>query len=284
MIALLTLASEGVTEKTWWNPYLKGSIVALLAIGLFVGSAYLLLYTNVGSRLGFLLTAAAFFGFMTVLTMFWITGQFPNGPLGEELGWPVEEVVSDLSDSSIDDVRRLDEEADAAPEELSGQVEGDLETELTDGDGEFDLFSSPDRYLAVQAVATGGGRKWPFFWSEHPTYAAVQICPTADQEVLPLEAPPTPECDPDEPRAWAVSIKDLGSRRLPAWGFFGASFVLFLVSLLALHFYEKDQQAAEEPDDPGGSGGSGDGDGPGDGDTPDGNGQSTPSAPEPATT
>lgn len=279
MIALVTLAqAHGVgDDKTWWNPYLKGALIALLAIGLFVGAAYLLLYTNVGSRLGFLLTAAAFFGFMTVLTMFWITGQFPNGPLGEEVGWPVEEVVSDLDDSQIEEVRQLDPEADAAAQDLAGQFIGAAEVELTDNDGEFDLFSAPDRFLAVQTVATGGGRKWPFFWSEHPTYAALQVCPAAEQEVLPLEAPPTPECDPDEPTAWVVSIKDLGSRRLPAWGFFGAAFLLFMVSLLALHFYEKDQQADEGPagpDEPTGD----------DGEPPGGNGASAPSEPEPATT
>lgn len=269
MIALVTLASEGVTEKTWWNPYLKGALIAVLAIGLFVGAAYLLLYTNVGSRLGFLLTAAAFFGFMTVLTMFWITGQFPNGPLGEEVGWPVEEVVSDLDDSRIEEVGQLDPEADVADQDLAGQFIGSAEAELTDNDGEFDLFSAPDRFLPVETLATGGGRKWPFFWSEHPTYAALQVCPTAEQEVLPLEAPPTPECDPTEPTAWVVSIKDLGSRRLPAWGFFGASSVLFMVSLLALHFYEKDQLADEEG---------------GGGEAPGGNGRSAPSEPEPATT
>lgn len=268
MIALVTLASEGVTEKTWWNPYLKGSLIALLSIGLFVGAAYLLLYTNVGSRLGFLLTIAAFFGFMTVLTMFWITGQFPNGPLGEEVGWPVEEVVSDLEDSQIDEVRQFDPETDVADQDLAGQLIGSVEVELTDNDGEFDLFSAPDRFLPVQTVATGGERKWPFFWSEHPTYAALQICPTAEQDVLPLEAPPTPECASGEPQPWVVSIKDLGSRRLPAWGFFGASFLMFLVSLLALHFYERDQQA----------------DAGGDGEAPGGNGDSAPSEPEPATT
>ncbi len=277
MIALVTLASEGVTEKTWWNPYLKGALIAVLSIGLFVGAAYLLLYTNVGSRLGFLLTAAASFGFMTVLTMFWITGQFPNGPLGEEVGWPVENVVSDLDDSQIEEVRQLDPEADIADQDLAGQFIGSVEVELTDNDGEFDLFSAPDRFLAVRTLATGGGRKWPFFWSEHPTYAAVEVCPVAEQEVLPLEAPPTPECDPGEPTAWVVSIKDLGSRRLPAWGFFGASSLMFLVSLLALHFYERDQQADDEA---GGSGETADGDG----EAPGGNGDSAPSEPEPATT
>lgn len=280
MIALVTLASEAVTDKTWWNPYLKGALVAALAIGLFVGSAYLLLYTNVGSRLGLLLSAAAFFGFMTVLTVFWITGQFPNGPLGEASGWPVENVVSDLEDSQIEEVRRLDAEADVADQDLTGQFRGDAEVELTDNDGEFDLFSAPDKFLTVQTLATGGGRKWPFFWSEHPTYAAMQICPAAEQDVLPLEAPPTPECASGEAQPWVISIKDLGSRRLPAWFFFGFSLLLFLISLLALHFYERDQQAEAAS----GAGGDGEVGGDGDGKAPGGNGRSAPSETEPATT
>lgn len=259
LVTVLTLASEGVPEdKTWWNPYLKGALVVVVAIALFVGAAYLLLYTNVGTRLGFLLTAAAFTGFITVLSLFWITGQFPNGPLGPEQGWPVQEVVSDLSESSIPEVRNIRTAGGPAPEGDAGQIVAELEAELTDDDGEFDLFGNPSEFLAVDSFTRGGGRKWPMWWSEHTTYGAVEICPVRDVETLPLEAPPTPECDPQEPTQWAVTIKDLGARRLPAWFFFFGSGALFALSLFSLHRYELDQQrAAAGPADGGDAGGGG---------------------------
>ena len=46
---LLTLASEG-GPKTLWNPTILGVLVALCAVGLFCGSVYLLLGTNLGGR------------------------------------------------------------------------------------------------------------------------------------------------------------------------------------------------------------------------------------------
>ncbi len=70
--ALLTLlAQEGATHKTLWNPTILGVLVVLSAVGLFCGSAYLLLGTNLGARLGFLVAAAGLTGFLVLLTTLW---------------------------------------------------------------------------------------------------------------------------------------------------------------------------------------------------------------------
>lgn len=45
----------------------RGIIVAVGSIGVFVGSIYLLNFTNLGRRLAFLVTGAAFFGFLAVV-------------------------------------------------------------------------------------------------------------------------------------------------------------------------------------------------------------------------
>lgn len=276
MTVFLTLAAEEIGEKTWWNPYLKGALVFLMAMGLFTGAAYLLLYTNVGSRLGFLLTASAFTGFMAVLSVFWITGQFPNGPVGPSPSWEVEDVVTDLGDTRVEAVRDIRSTGEEADSDVVGQVTADLDVELTDGDGEFDLFRSPGDYLAVRTFQKGGGRKWPIWWSEHTNYAVTEVCHATTSETLPLEPPASPECDESEPHQFVVAIQDLGARRLPSWFFFGASTILFALSLYSLHRYELDQQP-DEPDD-------GDGGAPttgGDGEAPGGNGRREP---EPATT
>lgn len=277
---LIRLASEGVTDKTWWNPYVKGGLVTVMAIGLFVGAGYLLLYTNVGTRLGFLLTAAAFSGFMAVLSVFWITGQFPNGPLGQEPGWPVQEIVPDPSQSDIDEVRDIQSEGTEAESAEAGQITAGLEEQLTNTESEFKTFDSAGDFLVRQTITEGGGRKWPFWWSEETTYGAAELCETAHVETLPLDAPPPPECDEGRPTQWAIVVKDLGARRLPAWFFFGGSSLLFALSLVSLHRYEIDQRQPEAEE--GGSDGEGDG---GEGPEPGGNGQRAPDSaptPEPA--
>lgn len=274
---LTVLASEALEHKTWWNPYLKGALIAILAVGLFVGSAYLLLYTNVGTRLGFLLTAAAFTGFMTVLTIFWITAQLPQGPKGKLPGWPVNEIVPELSESRFGAVRDITQTGAKAGSGDAGQIRTELEKQLTEEGSAFKRFKEAKDFVSVRTFTKGGGRKWPLWFTEKTTYGAVEICPAAAQSVLPLEAPPTPKCDPDKPTEWAIVRKDLGAIRLPGFFFFGGSSLLFALSLVALRRYERD---LEQPT----TGGGGDAD---DGAGPSGNGgepEGTEAELEPATT
>ncbi len=64
---LLITAAEGPAHPNLWNPTILGVLVVLSAIGLFCGSAYLLLATNLGGRLGFLVAFASLTGFMVLL-------------------------------------------------------------------------------------------------------------------------------------------------------------------------------------------------------------------------
>ncbi|MDX2342516.1 MAG: hypothetical protein QNL12_01615 [Acidimicrobiia bacterium] len=45
---------------------LRGILITIVAIVSFLGSGYLLLYTNLGARLGFLVSGAATFGWMVI--------------------------------------------------------------------------------------------------------------------------------------------------------------------------------------------------------------------------
>ncbi|MCZ7535799.1 MAG: hypothetical protein M5T61_07625 [Acidimicrobiia bacterium] len=51
MNTLLLLASEGNKAKTLWDPTILGLLVFVSALGLFCGSVYLLLATDLGARL-----------------------------------------------------------------------------------------------------------------------------------------------------------------------------------------------------------------------------------------
>src|SRR4029079_16718959 len=67
VINVFLTAGEGPAHPTLWSPTILGVLVVLSAIGLFCGSVYLLLSTNLGARLGFLVAAASFTGFMVLL-------------------------------------------------------------------------------------------------------------------------------------------------------------------------------------------------------------------------
>lgn len=56
----------------------RGIIVGVGSIAVFVGTVYLITYTNLGRRLGFLVTGAGFFGFMAIVGLLY-TLYAPRG-------------------------------------------------------------------------------------------------------------------------------------------------------------------------------------------------------------
>ena len=77
----------------------KGIAVVIAAFILFVGSVYVLLTAIFGLRMGYLVLAISFFGWMIILSAMWtfgqpkvlgVTGLLPNlGPRGTEAHWQV---------------------------------------------------------------------------------------------------------------------------------------------------------------------------------------------------
>jgi len=90
---LLITAAEGPAHPNLWNPTILGVLVVLSAIGLFCGSAYLLLGTNLGARLGFLVAFASLTGFMVLLSsLWWASGNSGiDQPHGKSPSWKVVE-------------------------------------------------------------------------------------------------------------------------------------------------------------------------------------------------
>ena len=67
-MGLLTLAAEEPARLTFGQE-LRGYLVVIFAIGLFCGSIYLLLATNIGARLGLLLAfVGTIFGYLKMDT------------------------------------------------------------------------------------------------------------------------------------------------------------------------------------------------------------------------
>lgn len=268
----LVLATEGLADKDLWYPTILGALVVIAAVSLFCGTIYLLLATNLGARLGFLVSVAGLSGFMVLLALLWLTTSSPLTTLrGRTPDWRAVESIEggDLARSNIPAVRSISESDELTDEAEQASVraaldatvvatsEGGPQAEETGATSRFQIYTSATEYQVESFFETGGGGifsevdvevngEFPLLHvSLHkPKYAVVNIC-TIDQErmVVPFgEPPPTPQCDPDEPVNAVVFERDLGSIRVPPFVALVASLVLFVISLLGLHWRERDLQ------------------------------------------
>lgn len=56
-----------------WEPEIRGAVVVILMVIVLIGGSYLVVGTNLGARLGFLIVMSALFGWMTVMAAIWWT-------------------------------------------------------------------------------------------------------------------------------------------------------------------------------------------------------------------
>lgn len=267
----LVLAAEGIKDRDLWYPTILGVLVVLAAVSLFMGSIYLLLATNLGSRLGFLIAAAGLSGFMVLLSLLWLTTSSPLNTLkGRPPSWKAVESIKggDLARSKIPaiqnltDANKLEDPAEQA--NVKAAVDTVVVTPLgtpseneTGATRRFQIYSSATAYLVPDYFEVGGGNIFGEFdfdvngnfpivhISLHtPKYAVVNICKVdEDALIVPFgDTPPTPKCDPTQPINTVVFERDLGSVRVPPFVAFVGSSILFILCLLGLHWRERDLQ------------------------------------------
>jgi hypothetical protein len=75
-----------------WDPQIRGALIVLTALVILPGSVYMLLATNTGAKVGFLLAAAGLFGWMA--TMGWVWVAYGIGIKGQPAHWDAKEVVT----------------------------------------------------------------------------------------------------------------------------------------------------------------------------------------------
>jgi hypothetical protein len=59
-------AGDWYNSFIWENTLRRGILITIVALVSFVGTGYLVLYTNLGARLAFLVTGAAVFGWLAI--------------------------------------------------------------------------------------------------------------------------------------------------------------------------------------------------------------------------
>ena len=81
-----------------WQWELRGILVTLIGVAVLMGSIYLLLATNLGARLGFLVALCGLAGWMALMGAIWaIYGIGLQGPLGTWEAVPGRTVLQDTS-------------------------------------------------------------------------------------------------------------------------------------------------------------------------------------------
>ncbi len=262
MIQHLTTALVPVLGALEWDPTVRGLLIVVTAMVILPGSVFLLLATNVGARLGFLLALTGFFGWMTVQGLVWWI--FAQGNRGEQPAWVAQEVITGdlLGRTTVEPV------AEGFPNgwkplEVGGTVLGDAQAsadavlvphveeegghgaeggeEKTEGPRFEPPFDTATDYMLADAYEKGGESRL-FFWHE-PHHTVIRVLPVRDVEVPEGAPPPRAEPDYTQPPTSVVLVRDLGNVRLPPFMLFASSSVIFGVLLSVLH--RRDKEAME---------------------------------------
>lgn len=249
-----------------WEPELRGYLSVIIGAVALGGSVYLILGTNLGSRLGFLVSMAGLFGWMALMGAVWWTygiglmGRLPSwepanpitlvrgaevlhqadildrpvntgGAMGSELDGVVSAALVDDGWKRLGDADPSRGQAVAAAEEILVVEAGEF------GAGEFVPLSVYDR----------GGDRWPkigntldFLAFRHtPHYALVEVAPVIPQRVEPGRAPARPVVDETQPRRYVLMIRDMGTHRQPAVFITLGSTGMFILLCWLMHRRER---------------------------------------------
>ncbi len=209
-----------VTGALAWNPQIRGALYVVIALVVLPGSVYLLLATNMGARLGFLMAAAGFFGWMfTLSAVWWVYG---TGPKGREPTWkPKEVVVGDLAQSATNpmaagfpkDWKKLEI---TDPEVADAQAV--VDTKIVGPKAEF---KSSSDFLPVSAAEIGGEKYGPFHLGNfrplnifhEPHFLVIQVQKAVKPPAVAGQPPPKAEVDPSAPVVSVIMVRDLGALR-----------------------------------------------------------------------
>ena len=154
-----------------WDPQIRGFLAVLTGVVVLIGSVWLLLATNTGTRLGTLIALAGFFGWMAIMaSIWWIYGI---GYRGDAPTWQDVEIVEGfdseghLAFAALDEAESLRSEllptahdlVVSAYERFDSVTDPELRTELEVANKEFgvvtvaDLTADQTEGLTTQEIA-----------------------------------------------------------------------------------------------------------------------------------
>ena len=255
-----------------WEPELRGVLTVILGTVAFMGSVYMILGTNIGARLGFLVALCGLAGWMALMGgIWWIYGI---GLKGADPSWvqvPGRTVIQDADDLYQAGVLEnrlqlsdVDVPADINDVVYDGfvseewRVLGESEPAFGQAAASATVFLEEEDALEAGAfkvtnVFEIGGEAYPKIFGQDaldqiaffhkPYYTVVEVSPYIPLRTEPGRAPSAPEVDPTQEAQYVYMIRDLGSRREPAALITIGSTIVFLALAWMLH--RRDQFVAE---------------------------------------
>jgi hypothetical protein len=248
-----------------WEPELRGVLITVVSIALFCGSIYLVLLTNLGAKLGFLVAFTGLAGWMVLMGIIWMI--YGIGLRGPDPSWNEVPGRTVLQDVDALYQAQVFENRVEVPEDATFPESADLVAAEFDAEGWTQLSEDAPAFSQAAAAAgefleeTGafaagefqaqrvfdiGGERYPMigdfdlfaFWHE-PHYVVVEVAPLVPVRTEPGRAPPTPQVDESRQRQYVYMVRDLGARRQPAAVLTVGSGLIFLAGCWLLHRRER---------------------------------------------
>lgn len=244
-----------------WEWELRGTLIVIIAVSVLCGSVYLILGTNMGARLGFLVALAGLAGWMFLMGAIW--WSYGKGLLGQESSWkPVGGKTIIRDSDNLYEVGVLSspyDQIEVPVDDAAGVEAALLESDWAKLDSALPAYQQAGSAGTVlmeesKALAAGeftvvnvydkGGERGPSFWDDRidflaffhePHFALVEVAPLVPQRAEPGRAPARPVIDTSRSHEYVYMIRDLGSKRVPAAIITISSLIIFLITCWLLH-------------------------------------------------
>jgi hypothetical protein len=249
-----------------WEPQLRGILIIIIAVATLCGSAFLILGTNLGVRLGFLVSIAALSGWMMVMALVW--WSFGIGLKGAEPTWvPVQNLSILLDPGAIYGAGIVDQPVDVAADATYPEQAHAIQTSLLTND--WLLIGESDPSFGQAAAAAGvvieddgtlkageykvvgvfdkGGERFPkigesidfIAFMHRPHWIVAEVAALVPQRAEPGRAPASAEIDNTQSRRYVYMIRDLGDKRVPAALITFGSTIVFFSCCYLLHIRDR---------------------------------------------
>lgn len=226
-----------------WEPELRGVLIVIIAVTVLCGSVYMILGTNLGARLGFLVAFAGLAGWMMMMGIIWmIYGIGMQGPMPSWKAMEGRTVIQDTSSLTssgvLDHSIELPEGASFAErgEVISAAFEEEGWETLDAASPEYgQAFAAAQTFIEEEEALTAGGYvatavydvggdRWPkigesidfLAFMHEPRYVVVEVAPTEPTRSEAGRAPASAVIQEDGQRQFVYMVRDLGARRQPA--------------------------------------------------------------------
>jgi len=248
-----------------WSPELRGILIVIIAVTVLMGSVYMILGTNLGARLGFIVALTGLAGWMLLMGILW--SIYGIGLKGKDPTWqavPGRTVLQDndaLYKAGVFDQPLTFPDGTTFPEAaalVKQEFISEGWTPLQESDTQFGQAGSAagtfleetntfaaGEYKVINVFNIGGQRFPKFgrfdflaFW-HRPHYVVVEVAPIQQTRNEPGRAPAAAVVDDTRQHQYVYMVRNLGTRRQPAFVLVLGSGIIFLTLCWLLHRRER---------------------------------------------